>query len=40
MVKMRIIAGTARGTNLYTLKGETTRPTLDRVKESIFNSQN
>lgn len=34
---MRIIAGKARGTKLYTLEGETTRPTLDRVKESIFN---
>ncbi len=34
---MRIISGTARGTNLYTLEGKTTRPTLDRVKESLFN---
>lgn len=34
---MRIISGTARGTKLYTLEGQTTRPTLDRVKESIFN---
>lgn len=34
---MRIISGTARGTNLYTLEGNTTRPTLDRVKESLFN---
>ena len=34
---MRIISGTARGTNLYTLDGEETRPTLDRVKESLFN---
>lgn len=34
---MRIIGGKARGTKLYTLEGETTRPTLDRVKESIFN---
>lgn len=34
---MRIISGTARGTKLYTLEGETTRPTLDRVRESIFN---
>ena len=34
---MRIISGTARGTKLYTLSGENTRPTLDRVKESIFN---
>ena len=34
---MRIISGTARGTNLYTLEGSNTRPTLDRVKESLFN---
>ncbi len=34
---MRIISGSARGTKLYTLDGENTRPTLDRVKESLFN---
>ncbi len=34
---MRIISGKARGTNLYTLEGLETRPTLDRVKESLFN---
>lgn len=34
---MRIIGGTARGTKLYTLDGENTRPTLDRVRESLFN---
>ena len=34
---MRIISGTARGTKLFTLEGQTTRPTLDRVKESMFN---
>lgn len=34
---MRIISGKAKGTKLYTLEGKTTRPTLDRVKESIFN---
>lgn len=34
---MRIIAGKARGTKLYTLEGDNTRPTLDRVKESLFN---
>ena len=33
---MRIISGTARGTNLYTLEGLDTRPTLDRVKEPLF----
>ena len=34
---MRIISGSARGTKLYTLEGKITRPTLDRVKESLFN---
>lgn len=34
---MRIISGTAKGTKLYTLDGIETRPTLDRVKESLFN---
>lgn len=34
---MRIISGKARGTKLYTLEGIETRPTLDRVKESLFN---
>ena len=34
---MRIISGRARGTKLYTLEGTNTRPTLDRVKESLFN---
>ncbi len=34
---MRIISGKARGTKLYTLEGSDTRPTLDRVKESLFN---
>lgn len=34
---MRVISGTARGTKLKTLDADTTRPTLDRVKESIFN---
>ena len=34
---MRIVAGKAKGTKLYTLEGESTRPTLDRVKESLFN---
>ena len=35
---MRIISGLARGTKLYTLIGDDiTRPTLDRVKESVFN---
>ncbi len=34
---MRIIAGSARGHRLKCLKGLTTRPTLDRVREAIFN---
>ena len=33
---MRIISGKARGTKLFTLDGENTRPTLDRVKEPLF----
>ena len=34
---MRIISGTARGSKLYTLEGnDTTRPTLDRIKEPLF----
>lgn len=34
---MRVISGTAKGTKLYSLEGNNTRPTLDRVKESLFN---
>lgn len=34
---MRVISGTARGKKLTTLEGLETRPTLDRVKESVFN---
>lgn len=34
---MRIIAGKYRSTKLETLDGKITRPTLDQVKESIFN---
>ena len=37
IISMRIISGKARGTKLYTLEGTATRPTLDRVKESLFN---
>lgn len=37
IINMRIISGKARGTKLYTLEGMNTRPTLDRVKESLFN---
>ena len=34
---MRVITGTARGTNLKTPDGMLTRPTADRVKEAMFN---
>ncbi|MFW5979451.1 MAG: 16S rRNA (guanine(966)-N(2))-methyltransferase RsmD [Halanaerobium sp.] len=34
---MRIIAGRAGGLKLKSLKGKDVRPTLDRVKESMFN---
>ncbi|HSW10791.1 MAG TPA: 16S rRNA (guanine(966)-N(2))-methyltransferase RsmD [Bacillota bacterium] len=34
---MRVIAGQARGTRLRTLRGRRTRPTSDRVRESLFN---
>lgn len=34
---MRVIAGSARGKKLYALEGRDIRPTLDRVKESVFN---
>ncbi len=34
---MRIIAGTARSLPLKTLEGKDTRPTTDRIKETLFN---
>lgn len=34
---MRVIAGTARRTQLKTLEGPETRPTTDRLKETLFN---
>lgn len=37
---MRIISGSMRGTKLFTLEGLNTRPTLDRVKEALFNILN
>ena len=37
---MRIISGSMRGTKLYTLEGDNTRPTLDRVKEALFSKIN
>ena len=33
---MRVIAGLAKGHQLFSPEGEETRPTLDRVKESVF----
>ena len=37
IVILRVISGMARGNRLKTIKGNTTRPTSDRVKESLFN---
>jgi len=34
---VRVIAGSARGVRLKVPKGDETRPTADRVKESLFN---
>lgn len=34
---MRVIAGKARRLSLKTLPGENTRPTTDRIKETLFN---
>lgn len=34
---MRVISGKARGKKLVSLEGMNTRPTLDRVKEALFN---
>lgn len=34
---MRVISGKARGTILHSIEEKETRPTLDRVKESLFN---
>ncbi len=34
---IKVIAGEKRGMNLYTLEGDNTRPTLTRVKETVFN---
>lgn len=35
--RLRVIAGKIRGKKLYSLDGNNTRPTTDRVKENIFN---
>ena len=34
---MRVISGSARGRRLKELQGMDTRPTTDKVKESLFN---
>ena len=34
---MRVIAGQAKGTKLTSIKGSQVRPTLDQVKETLFN---
>lgn len=34
---MRVIAGSAKGRSLLMVKNQKTRPTADRVKESLFN---
>lgn len=34
---MRVIAGKARRLNLKTIPGNETRPTTDRIKETLFN---
>ncbi|MGE4548314.1 MAG: 16S rRNA (guanine(966)-N(2))-methyltransferase RsmD [Intestinibacillus sp.] len=34
---MRVVSGTARGKQLLPVPGMSTRPTTDRVKESVFN---
>lgn len=33
---MRIITGSAKGTKLFTLEGDATRPTSERAKEALF----
>ena len=35
---MRIITGSAKGKRLFTLEGEATRPTSERIKGAIFSS--
>ncbi len=34
---MRVISGSAKGRNLKSVQGDTTRPITDRVKEALFN---
>lgn len=40
MLNMRVIAGTARSLPLKTVEGLETRPTTDRIKETLFNMIN
>ena len=35
---LKIITGTAKGRNIKTLEGESTRPTSERIKEAMFSS--
>ena len=34
---MRVISGSAKGINLYSVPGKSTRPITDQVKEALFN---
>ena len=34
---MRVISGTAKSLRLKTIEGDSTRPTTDRIKETLFN---
>lgn len=34
---MRVISGMCRGTKLFSVEGDNTRPTTDRIKETLFN---
>lgn len=36
-MSLRVISGSAKGRNLKSVPGDTTRPITDRVKESLFN---
>ena len=37
MGMLRVISGSCRGRKLKTVKGKTTRPTADRMREALFN---
>ena len=36
-MSLRVISGSAKGRKLKSVPGDTTRPVMDRVKESLFN---